>query len=496
MNVILILMDSLNRDYLSCYGNDWIQTPNIQRLADRGHVFDRHFIGSAPCIPARRDLFSGRREFLWRGWGQTEPFDRLLPAMAAQAGAFPAMITDHYHYWDGGDGYGYMNDFAYVDMIRGAENDSAGDADTSRMPLPPWVETITRHRPRAGVEGFYRNVIDMRDEMDFQSPRVMASAASWLAKNAARDKFFLHIESFDPHEPFHAPEPYRSMYGPYDESLSCWPPYQNKEAAKAYAEGHLPGEPDFVRAQYAGKLTMADRHLGRVLDALDAQNLWDNTAVILTTDHGYELFEHGRYGKSYPHMHTSANIPLVIWHPNLPGRGARVSALTTTTDLYATVLDLLGHPDPTGPDSRSLLPCLQSPGRAHRDHVTFGVFGTGAGFYDGEHTFYTGFDNRLPLYWYSTHMPRAAVGAPGTVIHRELATGGRFIPGVDCPVWRIPCDGKDAMPPMLFDAADTAQRHDIAAERPDLVQAYRAKAVEWLTRDGVPPEQYARLLLS
>ena len=88
MNVIFILLDSLNKSYIEPYGNKIVETKNLQKLADKGVVFDNHFICSAPCMPARRELFSGRKnEFLWKFWGPVEPFDRLLPIEAKKLGA-------------------------------------------------------------------------------------------------------------------------------------------------------------------------------------------------------------------------------------------------------------------------------------------------------------------------------------------------------------------------------------------------------------------------
>lgn len=496
MNVITILLDSLNRDFLPCYGNSWVQAPNIQRLADKGFVFDNHFIGSAPCIPARRELFTGRKEFLWRGWGQTEPFDDLLAVEARKAGAFTAVVTDHYHYWNANEGYGYIKDFQYSSLLRGTENDSYGDSDITGESYPQWIQSIAKYRPKPAVEGFFRNVKNMEKEEDFQSPRVMASACNWLSKNHKRDKFFLHIESFDPHEPFHVPEPYRSMYGPYREDMTCWPPYQRAEDSKRFVEEQLPGETDFVISQYAGKITMADRHLGKVLDMLDEKDLWKDTMVILTTDHGHEMFEKERYGKSYPNYNTTANIPLIIWHPQYPGNGERIGAMTTTVDIYATVLDALSQGEPTAPHGRSLLPLLRGECQTHRDHVTFGVFGRGVGVYDGEHTFFSGYDNAKPLNWYSTHLRKGGVGCELESMDWRNATGDKYIPGVDCPVWQIPCQGiNTSQKPLLFAAEDREQVHDLAEEQPIKVAEYEKKLYYWLKEEGAPSEQFQRLLL-
>lgn len=88
MNLVYITLDSLNRHFLSCYGNDWVQTPNLDRLAARGVVFDHHYTGSVPCMPARREMWTGTEEMWWRWWGPLEPWDRPL-AWICPSGASP-----------------------------------------------------------------------------------------------------------------------------------------------------------------------------------------------------------------------------------------------------------------------------------------------------------------------------------------------------------------------------------------------------------------------
>ena len=81
MNVILVLIDSLNRHYLSAYEPTPVSTPNLNSFADKSWRFDNHFVGSLPCMPARREIFAGRKEMMWRPWGPLEPFDARLPRL-------------------------------------------------------------------------------------------------------------------------------------------------------------------------------------------------------------------------------------------------------------------------------------------------------------------------------------------------------------------------------------------------------------------------------
>ncbi len=110
MNVILILIDSLNRHALSAYGPSHIRTPNLDSFARRAWRFDNHFVGSLPCMPARREIYSGRRELMWRPWGSLEPQDARLPRLLEAQGYATAIVTDHYHYWEE-SANGYIQSF-------------------------------------------------------------------------------------------------------------------------------------------------------------------------------------------------------------------------------------------------------------------------------------------------------------------------------------------------------------------------------------------------
>ena len=498
MNVILILIDSCNRHYLSPYGCKSVKTPNIQELADRGVTFTNHFIGSAPCMPARRELMAGRREFLWRGWGHMEPFDEPLALECRKLGAVSQIVTDHYHYWETG-AHGYLEHFDGSEMIRGHEFDYW---KTEPQPdEPDWVKAINKHRPGAGSR-YYRNVAHFKAEEGFFSPTVFRKAAEWIDSRHAKEEFFLQIESFDSHEPFHVPEPYRSMYTQdLNPAYTCWPPYQSLEQRLAFLRGTSMAELEYIRAQYKGKLTMVDTALGQVWAAMDRHKLWDDTMVILTTDHGHELAEAIRsldevndeardrtlrrpYGKEHPHYLSHANIPLIVWHPRLANGGKRVDAITCTPDLYSTVLGALGATEDRGPHSRSILPLLAGEKRG-RDFTYWGSFGGGICCTDGEHVLLQGANSRAPLYWYSAMLNIPCTGEP---------VAGRFIPGVECPVWRIPRASAFDFPSILCRRDDPLFNEESIIDRePDTASNLRKKLRAVIEADGCPPEQFDRL---
>ena len=104
MKCVFIVLDTVRRDYLAGYGNDWVHTPSLTRLAERGITFDNHWVGSLPCMPARRELMTGRYNFVYRGWGPIEPYDDTLPGELRKKEIFTHLLTDHYHYYRTGRG--------------------------------------------------------------------------------------------------------------------------------------------------------------------------------------------------------------------------------------------------------------------------------------------------------------------------------------------------------------------------------------------------------
>ena len=492
MNVVLILLDTLNRHYLSCYGNTWMQTPNIQRLADRSLVFDNHFTGSLASMPARHELFSGRKEFLWRGWGHAEPFDDNLAKLAAAQGAYTCISTDHAHYWDRSHGYGYTEHFEDRHFVRGQEGDRPIKRHVTEDELPQWVLSLARYYPMDICMRYYRNMMDFETAEDFQSAQVMRAAAEAIDGNASRDKFYIQAEGFDPHEPWFNPEPYRSMYGPYRDDVPCWLPYPGLPVANEYFANVTTEELEAVRQQYAGNVSMVDHQVGKVLDALDRNDLWKDTVVILTTDHGQELGERGRCSKCYPHYNLHAHIPLIIWHPDHPGP-RRTNAYSNMVDIHSTIVDVMGDADYRAPHGRSLLSVIRGEQEQVRNGVLYGFWGTGACWVDDDYTIFSGYDNEkvTPLY-YSTMIRRS--------IPQPQAEAGRFMPDVDHPLWRYPVPPERGtptdvrMPLQIYARADHDQLEDLSADEKiaeDCRQCLRAA----LDEETCPPEAYRRFML-
>ena len=495
MNIVLILIDSLNRDHLSAYGAAGFRTPNIDRFAQRATRFDNHYVGSLPCMPARREIFTGRKEMMWRPWGPLEHFDARLPRVLAQEGYATAIVTDHYHYWEEAAN-GYVQSFDSMELVRGHEMDNWKRDVASGEEVPEWVKRIEKWRGRQ-ARRYYANAREFRDEADFTPARTMNGAARWLRENYGKQKFFLQIESFDVHEPFYLPEPFASMYGRGGDRdrFTLWPPYQDPDVLDRFMKSASKEELAYIASQYAGKLSMLDRWFGEVLATLDSLDAYEDTCIILTTDHGHDLGGRGQFGKEYPHHDTHANIPLFVWHPSLTPKVGSIQSLTATVDLFSTILDIAGAPSSSAPHSMSLLPLLAGKTERIHESLLYGTFGQGVCLTDGEWTLFKSPDRLTgsPLFAYSTQWYKSllarSIGEP--------VESGRFIPGVDAPQWKFPVEM--LMRPRTTEnflynrLEDPRQRTNLwashAPERARLLKRLR----EMLDAEGCPPEQYTRL---
>lgn len=440
MKTIFILADSTNRRFLNMYGAKHpALTPNLDRLAARGTVFDNHWCGSAPCMPARRDIMTGRLNFLEKPWGGLEPFDQTLPALLKTKNVFSHMVTDHYLYLHVG-GENYWNDFTSSEIIRGQEFDS--------LNMPACKDgVITQQRP-AGYKGIYSQEHDetysrFSSEDEYPSPVTMTHAAEWLERNADADNFLLWVEGFDPHEPFDVPQKYIDLYreedgDDYDGQPCYWPEYR-KNIFTDQETRHL-------NVRYKALLTMTDHYIGKIFDVLDRHHLWDDTMVIFTTDHGYMLGEHGYMAKNYmPAYNEVFHIPLIIWHPQATVR--RFSGLTQNIDMFPTILGQFGvdmgqmHYPIHG---RDLMPALTGETARLREGIIYGYFGKSVNYTDGRYVYMRAAkdESNRPLYVYAatptTLRQFYGVGCIRPEDYGKIAFG--HLPYTSYPVYKFPAD--------------------------------------------------------
>jgi arylsulfatase A-like enzyme len=443
-NAVVVLLDSLNRHLLGCYGSTEFDTPNLDRQAARSLRFTNHQAGSLPCMPARHDLLCGALDFLWRPWGSIEIWEDAITHQLRLAGVTTMLVSDHPHLFETG-GENYHTDFVAWDYVRGHEDDPwRTRADPSWIGAPALPA-----EPAPWRRGYDLARTWFREEADFPGPRTMAAAVRWLAQEAAvgeDDRFFLLVDEFDPHEPFDVPEPWAGRYDPdWDGPLLIWPPY----ARSAERAGLSERQARQIRANYGAKLSMIDAWLGRLLDELDRQGRWDDTAVILCTDHGHYLGDKGIWGKpAVPIYEPMGHIPLLIaWPGAAPGQR---SALTTTVDLHATLADLFGVEAEHRIHGRSLIPVIEDPAATVREIALAGVWGREVQVIGEDGTRYSrapAGDN-APLSMWSNRWSTMPIHAfPEIRLPRpDRRAWLDHMPGSDVPVIRQPFDPSDSLP--------------------------------------------------
>ncbi len=503
MNVITILCDTLRRDHCTPYNHgkpvnqcwskeqpDWVvKTPNIDRLAAQGTTFDQAWCGSTPCMPARRDIYTGRYEFLERGWGPLEDDDKDLPRqvsgmpnrsilkMVEEGRHVSGLVTDHFHLWEQGSGNYHMG-YTTHEFVRGLEADAwRADPVDIDCPQADRMEKLERHWRNAAVE---RHTI-----RDWSAYRVFDTASEWLKRNASHQNFYLHIDCFQPHEPYDPPEEFLREFWPdgyaVDFDWSGGTPYSKWQEAN-YSQEQL----RFAQARYAANVRLVDHALGTLLDQLDKLNLWQDTLVVFTTDHGTYNGDHGRLGKMQTHEHDAVgHIPFILCHPTL-AKGQRRQQLTQLVDLYPTTLAALGCEPPTDRDIHgiNLLPILENEHAPTREYAICGQFGKSVSLTDGEWILHqspvdSSPEGNQPLYWYGLHtsrfLPDYTVGA----------SDGTRRP-CQCESWPTPTwlSNKQADPNELLNTA---------SENPDKLSAMQAALITKLKTLHAPNEQFTRL---
>lgn len=340
MNVIVIVMDSLRVDHVGCYGSH-VKTPNIDQVAYESALFLNAFTESLPTIPTRTTFWTGRVNFPFRRWQPFELGDLLLAEVLWDKGYTSALVTDVYHMHK--PIYNCGRGFDTVVFVRGQEYD-------------PWIvdESITvdlaRHRLKGDesdalwkprFEQYLRNMSVVKGEEDYFAPRVAKEAIRWLEymaeEKGQKDRLFLWVDFFDPHEPWDPPDPWRTMYD------SDYMGQELIDPVPGDVEGYMTKrEIQHTQALYAGEITFLDKWVGILLERVRDLGLWDNTLLMLTTDHGEPFGEHGYIRKARPFNHEQlVHIPWIIRHPEGIGAGKRIEALVQTTDLMPTILDAL-----------------------------------------------------------------------------------------------------------------------------------------------------------
>ncbi len=456
MKALMVMFDSLNRHMLPPYGCDWVKAPNFERLARQSVVFDNYYVGSMPCMPARREIHTGRPNFLHRGWGPLEPFDDSMPEILRNNGVYTHLVSDHYHYWEDG-GATYHNRYSSWEASRGQEGDQwKADVAVKEVPDNFNPGKLSKRGPHALNDYVNRQWLDSEEKM----PQAVTfrKGVEFLETNHAADNWFLTVETFDPHEPFYTQPEFKQLY-PHDfDALGMvldWPPYREVKEGEESVVEHF-------RNSYAALVSMCDRYLGQILDTMDKFDLWKDTMLIVNTDHGFMLGEHDWLAKNNPPLYREiANTPFFLHDPRSPRSGGRCDTLAQTIDIAPTLLEFFGVPAPTDMLGKPLT-LNAADGDEARDAAIFGYFKQHLNVTDGRYVYMRGPVKDTPIYEY-TLMPTRMRGFFGadSLARAELHDGFGFTKG--CKLLKVPAGTANMnRATMLFDLeADPGQETPI-----------------------------------
>ncbi|MDF3076800.1 MAG: sulfatase [Sphingobacteriaceae bacterium] len=361
-NVLFIAVDDLNTD-LSSYGHPDVKTPNIERLAKRGIQFNRAYTQFPLCSPSRSSLMTGMNPDITKVYNLITHFREALPDVITipqlfmQNGYYAARVGKIYHYGVPGQiGTSGLDDPAsWKEVINPKGRDKTEEA-----------KVINLMPKRSLGSSLSYLIADGTDEE--QTDGMIATEAIKLLDKHKNEPFFLGVGFFRPHTPYVAPKKYFDMYPPELISLAKEPADDLDDIPEAAYFTKPPNwglSDDKLKAGkrgYYAAISFMDAQVGRVLDALDRLKLSDNTIIVLWSDHGYNLGQHGQWMKQSL-FENSARVPLIISVPG--GLKGKVSDRTVgLIDMYPTLADLCNLPLKQKVSGVSLKPLLKNPAAA------------------------------------------------------------------------------------------------------------------------------------
>ena len=377
-NVLFIAVDDL-RPELGCYGNPIIKSPNIDRIAKAGVVFNRAYCQQAVCSPSRSSLLTGTRPDTTKVWDLKTHFRTALPDVVT----LPQLFKNN-GYFVQGMGKIYHSGFDDApswSVPLGTPNAEAyGSAESRAIVTKKRLKAIAEGKNEQEAAGRARGPAfegaDVPDTTFHDGVLAdMAVAALRDLQKKTNQPFFLAVGFIRPHLPFVSPKKYWDLYDPAKIPLAPnpfrptnAPPYALLNSAELRNYDRIPQDriPDDLARQlkhgYYAAVSYMDAQVGRVLDELDKLHLTDNTIVILWGDHGWKLGEHDAWTK-HSNVENDTWAPLIVSVPKAKTAGAHSDALVEFVDIYPTLAELAGLPLPKHLEGTSFRPLLEDPQR-------------------------------------------------------------------------------------------------------------------------------------
>ena len=364
MRILILDLDTLRPDHLGCYGYHRDTSPNIDRLAAEGTRFDNYYCSDAPCLPSRAALVSG--QFGIRngivGHGGTAADLRLQ-----------------------GESRGFRNAFSQNNLWMTFRKKGFYTAS-----INPFAE---RHSAWWFNAGFNETINTGKGGME-SAEEVTPSVLDWLQRHAAEDQWLLHINYWDPHTPYRAPEDFGNPFA--DDPLPAWMTPEiiardrsrpgghgacevsmwNDEVGPRFQHRHLGQVRDMEDWRrmidgYDCGIRYMDGHIGRILDHLEQAGILDDTAIIVTSDHGEDLGELGCYGEHGCSDYITHRIPMIIRWPGAAA-GHVDAGLHYNIDLAPTLADMLEAPSSPRWQGSSYAPALRQGDDCGREFLVLG----------------------------------------------------------------------------------------------------------------------------
>jgi len=368
MNVLFIAVDDL-RPELGCYGKDYIHSPNIDRLASEGLVFDRAYCQQAVCSPSRTSLLTGLRPDATQIYDLQTHFRETVPDIVTLPQHFK---QNGYH----AEWWGKLYHAALLDSI-------SWDKQGKRYePESNWRAYVLDESNRLAAQNKgggppYENA----DVPDNAYPDGKIAESAIEAMNRLKDEpFFLAVGFYKPHLPFNAPKKYWDLYDsasiqmpglevPPKDAPAVAP--SNWGELRAYSLIPQKGDVDEAMARklihgYRACVSYTDAQVGKLLDELERLDLRKNTIVILWGDHGWKLGDYGDWCK-HTNFEIDTRVPMMISAPGMEAKGKHTPALTEFVDIYPTLCELTGLPLPNHLQGKSFAPLLNNPETPWKD---------------------------------------------------------------------------------------------------------------------------------
>jgi choline-sulfatase len=366
MNVLYFDIDSLRPDHLGCYGYPRPTSPNIDRLAGGGVRFTNCYASDVPCLPSRTALFSGRLG--------------IHNGVVNHGGVASECFTD-------GLDRGFRSTLANSNWMTCLRK-----LGHRTVAFSPFAERHAAFHWYAGFNEIHNTGKFGLERADEVSPHVL----EWLGRSGRAGPWFLHVNLWDPHTPYRAPDEFTGPFS--DQPLPVWltedvrrrhwdgcGPHSAREVM-GYGTTNLewqyaqkwPKQPvvmdsmDKVRMMfdgYDGGVRLADEHIGRILNSLADLNLLDETVVIISADHGENLGELNVYGDHQTADQHTSRVPLVIRVPGTSDAGRVDDGLIYNLDFAATLVELLGGSVPGNWDGRGFTEAFRAGRPAGRDRL-------------------------------------------------------------------------------------------------------------------------------